>query len=113
MTKDTTKPRKGKKGGKGARKKLWRSIIASPLLIIVPVIVLLFSQRSTSYRLSTENQRKIEELRAEIKQNRDSTAYYKRKAAALDTDPETLERIAREQYGMKRDDEEVYITTIK
>ena len=30
----------------------------------------------------------------------------------LNTDRETLEKIAREQYGMKRVNEEVYITEI-
>ena len=35
-----------------------------------------------------------------------------RKVNELNTDRETLERIAREKYGMKRENEDVYITDI-
>jgi cell division protein FtsB len=37
---------------------------------------------------------------------------YREKAHSLATDRETLERIAREQYGMKKEKEDVFITNI-
>ena len=91
----------------------WRILIKSPLILIIPVAIFLLFYSDNSYLNKTENQAQIDELKAEIKTNIDSAAYYERKAAALDTDPESLEKIAREQYGMKCDNEDVYITQIK
>ena len=47
-----------------------------------------------------------------IKQNEDSARIYDAKVRELNTDHETLERIVREQYGMKRVNEDVYVTDI-
>ena len=49
------------------------------------------------------------ELKREIKLNRDSTRYYKEKSDQLTSSPEVLEHIAREQYGMQKPDEEVFL----
>jgi len=54
----------------------------------------------------------INDLKAEIKSNQDSAKIYEAKLDELHTDRETLEKIAREQYGMKRTNEEVFITDI-
>ena len=59
-----------------------------------------------------ELKKEIKELKKEIKANRDTTAIYEAKIRELNTDKVTLERIAREKYGMKRLNEEVYITEI-
>lgn len=91
----------------------WIRWIKSPILIIIPIAIFLLFYSDNSYLNKTENQEQIDELRAEIKINIDSAAYYEQKAAALDTDRERLEKIAREQYGMKRSNEDVYITKIK
>ena len=37
---------------------------------------------------------------------------YEKKIRELNTDRATLEKIAREKYGMKKDYEEVYVTDI-
>ena len=37
---------------------------------------------------------------------------YEAKANELNTDKESLERLVREKYGMKRTNEEVYVTDI-
>ena len=51
----------------------------------------------------------IAELKREIKLNRDSARYYKEKSDQLNSSPEVLEHIAREQYGMQKPDEEVFL----
>lgn len=91
----------------------WKILIKSPLTLIIPVCIFLLFYSDNSYLNKTENQEQIDELKAEIRINIDSTAYYERKASALDTDPESLEKIAREQYGMKRSNEDVYVTDIR
>ena len=47
-----------------------------------------------------------------IQEQEDSAKYYERKTQELNTDKETLEKIAREQYNMKRTNEDVYKTDI-
>ncbi|MGN0211894.1 MAG: septum formation initiator family protein [Muribaculaceae bacterium] len=106
------KPTTDKKGGKEKIKK-WTRWITSPIIVITPIVVFLLFYSENSYINKTDNQERIDELRAEIKLNIDSTIYYERKSRALDTDKEHLEKIAREQYGMKRDNEDVYVTDIK
>jgi cell division protein FtsB len=54
----------------------------------------------------------INELKSQIKNNQDSAAAYDAKVNELKTDKESLERLVREKYGMKRTNEEVYITDI-
>ena len=95
------------------KRKKWIKWLTNPFIVIVPSVIFLLFYSENSYLNKTENQDRIDELKAEIQQNIDSTAFYERKAAALGTDKERLEKIAREQYGMKRDNEEVYITDIK
>ena len=95
------------------KRKKWIKWLTNPFIVIVPSVIFLLFYSENSYLNKTKNQDRIDELKAEIQQNIDSTAFYERKAAALDTDKERLEKIAREQYGMKRDNEEVYITDIK
>ena len=104
---------KGMEKGKEKRKRAWVKWLTSPLLVVILIVVFLFRYGDNSYINRTEHQEQIDELRAEIKENVDSTLYYERKAAALNTDRENLERIAREQYGMKRENEEVYQMDIR
>ena len=65
-----------------------------------------------NYMRIYDYERQINELKAEIKANEDSAAMYEAKTRELNTDRETLERIAREKYGMKRANEEVFVTDI-
>ena len=86
--------------------------ISLPLVIIVTFLVVMVFFGDNSYIKSNEYAEKIYELEKEIQANKDSAKYYQRKSKELVTDCETLEKIAREQYGMKRDNEDVYITEI-
>ncbi len=86
--------------------------LSFPLIIIIVFLFVMIFYGENSYLKSKEYGIKINELKQEIKANRDSAKYYQQKAQELSTDRETLEKIAREQYGMKKAYEDVYITDI-
>lgn len=46
---------------------------------------------------------RIKDLKAQIKECDDSTAVYRERLRLLESDHETLERIVREEYLMKRE----------
>ena len=83
-----------------------------PLLIFIAfVVVLLFFGENNYVRIS-KYRSEINELKAQIKNNKDSAAVYDAKVNELNTDNESLERLVREKYGMKRVNEDVYVTDI-
>ena len=82
------------------------------LVFSIFMIGALFFVGPNNFMKVVELKKEIKELKKEIKANRDTTAIYEAKIRELNTDKVTLERIAREKYGMKRLNEEVYITEI-
>lgn len=54
-------------------------------------------------------ERRIEELKAEIADNRDSLNHYKNLNNSLETDRDNIERVVRERYHMQRDNEDIYL----
>ena len=99
---------------KDAGRPMWlRVLLNLPLLIVVGAILVSIVWGDNSYIKRVGYQKRINELEAEIKQYNDSAEIYSQKAIQLNTDPETLEKIARERYGMKHENEEVFITDIK
>lgn len=94
-------------------KNKWLSnLLTLPKLVFVAFIcsLIFFGDNSCLRKLEYNDQ--INDLKAQIKANQDSTKIYEAKVRELNTDRETLEKIAREKYGMKRVNEEVYITDI-
>ncbi|MBE6315868.1 MAG: septum formation initiator family protein [Muribaculaceae bacterium] len=83
-----------------------------PLLIFVAFVVVLLFFGDNNYMRISKYRSQINELKSQIKNNEDSAAMYDAKVNELNTDNETLERLVREKYGMKRTNEEVYITDI-
>lgn len=83
-----------------------------PLLIFIAFVVLLIFFGDNSFLRSTEYRSQINELKSQIKNLEDSANVYEAKVNELNTDNETLEHLVREKYGMKRTNEEVYITDI-
>ena len=65
-----------------------------------------------NYMQINDQKKEIDKINAQIKALEDSAKLYERKTQELNTDKETLEKIAREQYSMKRTNEEVFITDI-
>ncbi len=76
-------------------------------MVGVLAFVLFFNDNSVMSNYGHEKE--IERLRAEIKANRDTFEYYRQLNRRLDTDPETMERIVREQYHMQRPNEDIYV----
>ena len=88
---------------------LWLSI---PFIIFIAFIVMLLFYGENNYMLINQQKKEIDKMNAQIKVMEDSAKFYERKTQELNTDKETLEKIAREQYGMKRTNEEVFETDI-
>ncbi|MEG0010641.1 MAG: septum formation initiator family protein [Muribaculaceae bacterium] len=84
-----------------------------PLVIIVVFLVIILFFHENSYIKSLTYGQTISEMKQEIQENIDSAKYYERKVQELNTDPESLEKLAREQYHMKSANEDIYITNIK
>ena len=83
-----------------------------PLIIFIIFVMALAFYGDNSFMRSTEYRSQINELKSQIKNLEDSTDMYEAKVNELNTDNESLEHLVREKYGMKRINEEVYITDI-
>ena len=83
-----------------------------PLVIFIAFVVVLLFFGDNNYMRINEYSSQINELKSQIKSNQDSAAMYEAKVNELNTDNESLERLVREKYGMKRINEEVFITDI-
>ena len=81
------------------------------IIIIVGAVMILFVQQNNIFTIY-ENKRIIADLKAEIQANLDSAKYFMQKTRERNTNREELERIAREQYEMKRAGEDIFITPI-
>ncbi|MDD7343795.1 MAG: septum formation initiator family protein [Bacteroidales bacterium] len=83
-----------------------------PFLIIVGFFVTLLCFGDYNYSRRNGYVKQISDIKVQIQANEDSAAVYEAKIRELNTDRHTLERIAREKYGMKRANEDVYVTDI-
>ena len=83
-----------------------------PLLIFIAFVVLLLFFGENNYMRINKYRSQINELKSQIKDYEDSAAVYDAKVNELNTDNESLECLVREKYGMKRVNEEVFITDI-
>ena len=75
--------------------------------LVVGAAVLFFNDNSLLR--TVEQERRIDELQASIKDATDTLEYYQNPNRTPDTDKETMERIVREQYHMQHPDEDVYV----
>ena len=57
----------------------------------------------------SHNRRTIDELQAEIKLYREQYERDRAQLRRLDADPKAIEKIARERYFMKMDDEDIFV----
>ena len=89
---------------------LWLNL---PFLIFLGFILMLLFFGEYNFMEISKQKSQINDLNAQIKSTEDSAQYYERKYRELNTDRENLEKLAREQYRMKRTNEDVYITNIK
>lgn len=75
--------------------------------IVVGALALFFNENSLLRTVDQEQ--RIDELKASIKDATDTLEYYRSLNRSLETDPETMERIVRENYHMQHPDEDVYV----
>jgi len=81
-----------------------------PVVIIgALVIMVLYFNEDTSVTLNMKYDREINRLNAEIKEARDSAAYYRARREAIVAGEAPLEYMAREQYHMQRPSEDIYL----
>lgn len=71
--------------------------------------MILFFNDETSLALNMKYEKEINRLSLEIKECRDSAAYYRRQREAILHDSQDLEHLARERFHMQRPNEDVYI----
>ncbi len=90
----------------------WARRFLSPvtLLCILALCFIAFSGENTVFR-SIDYDRTIDSLRAELEANRDTMLYYRDLNRRLASDRDLMEQVVREQYGMKRASEDVFIFT--
>lgn len=90
-----------------------------PKWISVPFVILLVASfvplflDENGYAESYRQDAVIKSLKSEMKSLQDSIALYQHKIEAFNSDKEEMERVAREQYHMKRPTEDLYLTDIR
>ncbi len=85
-----------------------RRFLSSWTLLCLAVVAFVIFYGDNSVFDSIEQDRTVDSLRAELESIRDSTEYYRQLNIRLTSDPELMEQVVREQYGMKRANEDVY-----
>ena len=83
---------------------------AIPFIVIATVIVVvLFLNEETSVKTNLEYEKRISDLKEQIKHNQDSAEYYREHRMAIESGKSDLERIARERYHMQKPTEDIFI----
>jgi cell division protein FtsB len=85
----------------------WRKSFLGLILLAFLVVWFGFLDTYSMWTRFKLNQRK-EELKAKTEQLKEDTELLKQKVHQLQTDSTLIERIAREEYGMKRKGETIY-----
>ena len=93
-----------------AKRSVWRLVWNICLIgtVVFLVVYLGFFSESSVVR-GIAYQRTIDSLKECIDQQQDSLNYYRELNRRLSTDPSLTEQVVREQYNMKRDNEDVYL----
>jgi len=87
---------------------VWKKrLIRYTLIIVLPVFLfMMFSNKGILQRIRLEDQKK--EMQARILEAQREQQQLQQQSKALDNDPKTIEKVAREKYGMIREGETVY-----
>jgi cell division protein FtsL len=93
------------RGEPRARMKAW--VLGTAIAVIALAVGSVFGDRGILNLVS--KRRQIETLRAELLTLRDENARLTSEIAALRTSPRAIERLAREQLGLARPDETVFL----
>lgn len=86
-----------------------RRYLRIPTLLGLAFVAFMLFFNDNSMGQSIQLSRTIDSLRHEIQCMRDTAAYYHDLNQRLGTDPQTMERVVREHYNMKRPQEDVFV----
>lgn len=88
----------------------WARRFLSPTTLLCFGVLgyVIFAGENTVFR-SIDYDRTIDSLRCELEANRDTMLYYRGLNSRLASDRNLMEQVVREQYGMKRANEDVFI----
>ena len=78
------------------------------IVIVVAVIVVGFADENSVWD-HNQNQRHIDEMHEQIDKYNNTYKKDMQKLKALDRNPKEIEKIARERYFMKADDEDIFV----
>ena len=78
------------------------------IVVILAVVLIGFVDENSVWR-HIRNKQKISELQAEITKYEDINCHDQEQIRMLDSDPKAIEKIARERYFMKTDDEDIFV----
>jgi len=87
---------------------LRRYLKPATLICLAAVAYIVFSGEYTVFN-DIDYDRRIDSLRAELAATRDTMLYYRDLNRRLSYDRELIEKVVREQYGMTRPGEDVFI----
>lgn len=110
MSQDNAPQQADNSPGRWQRSYRWlRRFMALPTIAAVAVVVyiIFFGEKSVSERIAY--QRVIDSLEICLRQQQDSLLYYRDLNRRLHTDPALMEQVVREQYNMKRQNEDIYV----
>ena len=93
------------RGGPGARVRAW--VLGTIIALIALAVGSVFGDRGILNMLGERE--KVEVLRAELEELRAENARLSAEIADLRTSPRAIERLAREQLGLARPDETVFL----
>jgi len=78
------------------------------LVVIVSIVYIGFIDDDSVWQ-HLRNKQRINELQSEIKMFTDQYNHDQSQIHMLDSDPKAIEKIARERYFMKADDEDIFV----
>ena len=81
-----------------------------PLIAVGALIIMLLAfNEDTSLTLNMQYEKQAAALKREIKECKDSAAFFRARRLALERGTDDLEHMAREQYHMQKPSEDVFI----
>lgn len=86
-----------------------RSKVLKYVVVVVAAVVIVGFVDETSVWSHFRNKQKIGELESEIERYKAIYEHDKAQLRKLDSDPKAIEKIARERYFMKADDEDIFV----
>ncbi|MDE6286920.1 MAG: septum formation initiator family protein [Muribaculaceae bacterium] len=97
-------------GTMGSARRWLQRYVSLPTLLVLGALVYIVFIGDNSVARRVEYQAQIDSLNACVAQVEDSVRHYRELNRGLKSDPAAMERVVREHYNMKRQNEDVFIT---